>query len=215
MLESPPKMHQLLLFALVAALTVGTAHAQEIPGRVQVKAYVGEGYVRGSEGTYGKGAEQGGSIEFRPFSRIGFMLDVNRLNHSGSIVNPGGANEWWDIIGTAVHSSGSLVYHFSGVRFEPYVFGGAGAVRVSRTIYIKSDFIISNPSRLCLSGCEPRPIPTRFDQRTFKGTNAAAQIGGGIRVPLVWRLSFQPEFRFVQSSDIRLAHAVFALAYTH
>jgi hypothetical protein len=132
----------------------------------------------------------------------------------GSIVNPGGANEWWDISGTAVHTSGSLVYHFLRVPLEPYLFGGAGALRVSRTTRIKSDFRISNQPN-CLVGCGPVPIPTRFDQITFNGTNTAAHIGGGIRIPLWWKFSFQPEFRFVQSSDIRLAHAVFALAYTH
>src|SRR5262245_13671603 len=176
-------MHRHLIFVLVVGLTLATAQAQELPSLFQVKAYVGEGHVRGSEGTYGKGAEQGGSIEIRPCSRIGFMLDVNRLNHSGSIVNPGGANEWWDISGTAVHTSGSLVDHFPGVVLEPYVVGGAGAVRVSRTTRIKSDFMVVN-NQFCLAGCRPTPIPTRFDERRTTGTNVAGHVGGGVRIPL-------------------------------
>jgi hypothetical protein len=57
--------------------------------------------VGAKEGSYGKGTEAGGSVEIRPFDRLGFMAEINRLNHSGSISNVNGTPDYWDISGTA------------------------------------------------------------------------------------------------------------------
>jgi hypothetical protein len=88
--------------------------AQESPRRNEFAAYVGEGHMGGKEGTYGKGAEEGVSIEIRLYRRIGFMAEINRLNHSGSISNVNGTGDHWDISGTAVQTSGSV----QPTRFE-------------------------------------------------------------------------------------------------
>jgi hypothetical protein len=76
-----------------------------------IAVYVGEGHAGGKEGTYGKGMELGTSIEFQPLSRIGFMFDLNRLEHSGSISDVNGTPDW-DIEGTELQASGKYCLPF-------------------------------------------------------------------------------------------------------
>jgi len=196
---------------ILAAWPALPALAQERP-RGEIAVYLGEGHMGGKEGTYGKGAELGASVEIQPLSRIGLMVDVNQLNHSGSIAGANGTPDHWDIEGTAIYTSGSLVYHFLDTRFQPYVFGGAGALRTSREIRITGDFKeFAGP--LCLLGCSPNIQPTRFEQVKVKETNPALHAGAGIRVPLGWSFSFRPEVRLVWAGNVHLAHAVFGLSY--
>ena len=186
--------------------------AQDKSGRGEFAVYVGEGHAGGKEGTYGKGMELGTSIEFQPLSRIGFMFDLNRLEHSGSISDVNGTPDHWDIEGTELQASGSIVYHFSDAPLEPYVLGGAGVLRSSRTVRITGDFkVFAGPA--CLVGCMPNIQPTRFEQISVEETKPAFHAGAGIRVPLVWRLSFRPEFRVVRAGNLHLVHAVFGLSY--
>ena len=197
---------------LLAAWVALPSWAQETSRGNEFAVYLGAGHVGGKEGTYGKGTEDGLSIEIRRFSSIGFMADVNRLTHSGSISNVNGTGDHWDIAGTVVHGSGSIVYHFREAPFEPYVFGGAGALRSSREIRITGDFrVFAGP--VCFAGCNPNIQPTRFEQVTVKETKPAFHAGAGIRVPLAWRLSFRPEIRLLQAGDVRLVQGVFALSY--
>ncbi len=199
------------VFFLAAGVALPSL-AQETPRQGEFAVYLAEGHMGGKGGTYGKGAEQGASIEIRPFSRIGLMADVNRLNHSGSISNANGTADHWDIAGTAVHASGSLVYHFPNTLLEPYVFGGAGALRSSRVTRITGDFKVF-AGTFCFAGCSPNIRPTRFDEVTVKETKPAFHAGAGIRVPLAWGFSFRPEVRLVQAGNVHLAHAVFAMSY--
>jgi hypothetical protein len=186
--------------------------AQENRARGEIAVYAGEGHMAGKEGTYGKGAEKGGSFEIRPFARIGFMFDLNRLEHSGSISNVNGTSDHWDINGKETHTSGSVVYHFAGIPLEPYVFGGAGTLRSSRTTKITGDFkVFAGPG--CFIGCSPNVQPTRTEYTTIKETRTAVNAGAGIRVPIAWRLSFRPEVRVVRAGNASLVHAVFALSY--
>jgi hypothetical protein len=185
-----------------------TLFAQEKPNRGEIAIYLGVGHVAANEGTYGKGAEQGASIEFRPFQHVGFMADLNRLNHSGSISNVNGTLDYWDISGTAVQTSGSAVYHFD-VPLEPYVFGGAGALRSSRDIRIKN-FIVF-PGNQFSSGQNIGSVTV--GEMTVKKTDPEVHAGVGVRIPLGWRLSFHPQVRFVRGSATNLIHADFGLAY--
>ena len=140
------------------------------------------------------------------------MIDVNRLNHSGSIDSVNGTPDRWAIQGTALYSSGSLVYHFVDFRLEPYLFGGAGGLRTARTIKITGDFKEFHPG-FCLVGCSPNIQPTRFEEVKVKELNLGFHVGGGIRIPLLWRLSLRPELRFVHAEDVDLVHAVFGLSF--
>ena len=59
-----------LLMGIFAVTSLGTwlaipALAQETP-RGEFVVYVAEGHMGGQEGTYGKGAEQGASVEISP-----------------------------------------------------------------------------------------------------------------------------------------------------
>ena len=199
-----------MFFSLTAWIPLPSA-AQEAPHRNEFAAYVGEGHMGGKEGTYGKGAEEGVSVEFRRSPRLGFMADINRLNHSGTISNVNGSGDHWEISGTAVQTSGSLVYHFYNAPLQPYVFGGAGALRSSRAVSITGDF------QVYVGACFPKVClniqPTRFENRTVKETTAAFHAGAGVRVPIAWGFSFRPEVRLVHAGDVHLAHAVFSFSY--
>jgi hypothetical protein len=124
------------------------------------------------------------------------MFDANRLAHSGSISNVNGTPDDWDVEGREIRTSGSLVYHFVDTQLEPYVFGGVGALRSSRTVRVPGDFqVLAGP--VCLLGCSPNIQPTRFEQIRVVETKPVFHGGAGLRVPLAWRLSFRPEVRLV------------------
>jgi hypothetical protein len=187
------------------------ALAQETSGRNEFAVYLGAGHVEGREGTYGKGLEHTVSLELRPFSRMGVMFAVNRLVHSGSISNPNGTPDHWDIEGTEIRTSGSLVYHFENAEFKPYVFGGVGALRSSRTVRVTGDFRVFGGG-FCLVGCTPTILPTRREEIRVVETKPALLGGAGIRVPLAWRLSFRPEVQLVKTGSLYLVNADLGLS---
>ena len=161
------------------------------------------------EGSYGKGAEVGGSVEFRPFDRVGFMADINRLHHTGSISNVNGTSDYWDISGTAVQASGSAVFHFN-VPLQPYVLGGAGALRSSRDINIKN--FVQFPVLCCL-GSGQNIGSVGVGQFQIKQTDAEVHAGAGIRIPIAFGVAFRPEVRIVRAGNLHLVHGIFALSY--
>jgi len=205
--DTLPTMRVLSIILCIAASGLPVL-AQEKPTAGEVMVYLGGGHVGGQEGTYGKGVEQGASLEVRPFKNIGFMADVHRLNHSGSISNVNGSGNLWDISGTAVQVSGSAVYHFE-IPLEPYVFAGAGGLRNSRDINVKTFFVL--PSNILSN--QPNIGSATIDTITVKKTDPEVHVGAGIRIPIAWHFSFRPEIRFVRTANLSLVHGVFGLAY--
>jgi Outer membrane protein beta-barrel domain len=200
---------RLFITILVIASTTLTVSAQEKSRRGEIAIYGGAGHISAKEGTYGKGAGAGASVEFRPFERVGFMADINRLHHTGSISNVNGTSDYWDISGTAVQGSGSAVFHFH-VPLQPYVLGGAGALRSSRDINIKNFVQLPVP---CCFGSGQNIGSIGVGQLQIKQTDAEVHAGAGIRIPIAFGVAFRPEVRFVRAGDLHLVHAIFAAPY--
>jgi hypothetical protein len=200
---------RLFITILVIASTIPTVSAQEKSARGEIAIYGGAGHVGAKEGSYGKGADAGAWLEIRPFDSIGFMADVNRLHHTGSISNVNGTSDYWDISGTAVQASGSMVYHFN-VPLQPYVLGGAGVLRSSRDINIKN--FVQLPTLCCLSS-GPNIGSVGVGQFQTRQTDPEAHAGAGIRIPIAFGIAFRPEVRFVRAGDVHLVHAIFAASY--
>jgi len=200
---------RLFITILLIASTKLTVSAQDKSVRGEIAIYGGAGHVGAKEGSYGKGAELGASLEVRPFERIGFMADLNRLHHTGSISNVNGTSDYWDMSGTAVQASGSVIYHFS-VPLQPYVLGGAGALRSSRDVNIKN--FVQLPVACCL-GSGQNIGSIGVGQFQTRQTDPEFHAGAGIRIPIAFGIAFRPELRFVRAGDLHLVHAIFAGSY--
>ena len=110
--------------------------------------------------------------------------------------------------GTTTRFSGSAVFHFN-VPLQPYVLGGAGALRSSRDINIKN--FVQFPVLCCL-GSGQNIGSVGVGQFQIKQTDAEVHAGAGIRIPIAFGVAFRPEVRIVRAGNLHLVHGIFALS---
>jgi opacity protein-like surface antigen len=202
-----------ILAALVFTFLLSAAGSAQDPKRLELTGYGGATHAGTQLGSYGHGPVFGGTMELRPFSRIGFTADVQRSNHDGSFT----ATFPWvhvDVKGHALDTSGGVVYHFSRTHFEPFAEGGAGVMRTSR---LERDRLDEHTMVvLCFTpGCDPTPtFPASVGSWVKRDeTKASFHAGGGIYIPLTSSVFLRPEFRFVGAKDVHFFHALFGIAY--
>lgn len=81
--------------------------------------------------------------------------------------------------------SGSILYHFSRSKVQPYVFAGLGLLRGERTVIVQ---IGSGPDFL-----EEERYQDNWDK-------IGLEFGGGLKVALTPNLALRPEFRLLDTT---------------
>jgi len=154
------------------------------PWKYEIFGSAGWSDFGGDEGGLGGGPSFGAGVEVRPFRRLGFELEVNRVHYRRyleAVDLPEPLRAQFPELsapqllfeGTAVFVTGNVVYHVDvSPRIQLYVLGGAGIVRES--------------SRR--TEAFPNVPESTVDEFTF---NAAA----GVEVFVSRRLAIRPEFR--------------------
>lgn len=153
--------------------------AQEYNYKGEVFGSVGWGRLFGNQGSVGTNVNLGGGIGIRPFRKLGFEFEVNRMNQRA--LGQQRFNLETIVLhseGTATYFTGNLVYHFSTSRVQPYLLVGAGGVHYDGRIRVR-------PLNL-----GPELVVEEAD------TGFAFNFGGGAKIFLHRKLSLRPEFRF-------------------
>lgn len=161
-----PKIFTLIPPVLAGFLAVGSTLAQDFDRRGEVYGVIGYGGNADDEGGIGKGVAGGGSVGWRVTPRFGVEFDVNAYRH----VRDFGGNGRFS--GRGEYYTGNLLWHFSRGRIQPYVVGGAGALRHTLTT------TLSGPG---------------LGARTISGF--ALDLGFGVKGFISDRWSIRPEVR--------------------
>lgn len=208
-------LHRLgLLVFLLSSIHASEAFARQEEARdyrTELKARLGLGniLILGSN-EVDTGANIGGGIEVRAHPRLGIEFDATRMFNLAPTTVPCGLDvpctgAAVEGVRSASHFSGNVLYYFRpSARVEPYVLGGAGALR-SRSAK-------SITFRNLTSG--------RIVQQPDEVENALSLgFGGGIRAHIARRLSVRLEVRLYDSSlqsrqNLSLMQAALMLGYS-
>jgi hypothetical protein len=120
----------------------------------------------------------GGGVAFRPWSRFGIELEVNRSRGSSRKPQPG-------FVGVVMVATANVSYFFGGSRAQPFLSAGYGAL-----------WSTLNTNVQVIAG---KAVVTDFYQR--RGTAPAGNIAAGILIPVTGTISLRPEFRFFGSGN--------------
>ncbi|MCI0624269.1 MAG: porin family protein [Acidobacteria bacterium] len=157
---------KILLAALL--LMPGAAWAETFGTRYEVFGTVGGLKAYDDEGSIGTGTAASGGFGYRATPKLGFEIEVSRTPHLRDIA--GGTLRFE---GTGVFTTGSLLYHFSESRAQPYVLGGIGHLHYRREFHFL------------------------FIGTSDTANGFAYNFGGGVKIFLNRRFSARPEFRIL------------------
>jgi len=173
------RLKHFLLFLVVFPFAA-TCAAQTYEYQTEVFGSVGMSRLMDDDGKLADGANFGGGIGFRPFSRLGFEFEVNGMHYK--------KRPWYGGLGfverTPIYFTGNIVYHFSTERHQPYVLAGVGILRYDSTTVWQ--------------GVPGGPV------EIWEGTDIgpAFSFGVGFKAFLTKKLSLRPEFRLVECWEL-------------
>lgn len=149
----------------------GPVAAQRAASRGELFAGAGIARVGGDESSLGNGPHFFGGVGFRLSTRVAVEVNAMTARHERDIGGP--------LEGTATGVLGSVVYHFTDGRTQPFAMGSAGLLR-SETTHTYT-FL-------------GEPTTFRTDETHFAGGG-----GGGVKIFLTPRFSLRPEVRIIFS----------------
>ena len=177
-----PKGLLLILIHLLGFVAPAVGDAQPVQGRGPRPEFFGSvawGHQFVGFDAEGFGAPNiGAGVAFRPWSRLGVELEVNRSLGSSQERKPG-------LVGVAMVASANLRYFFGGPHVQPFLSAGYGAL-----------WSTLNTNVHVVAG---KAVIADFYGR--HDTAPAGNIGAGVVIPVVGRVSLRPEFRFYGSPN--------------
>ena len=160
--------------------------------RVEFSGNIAQGRFYNGDHLWSKGLDYGGGVGVRPFSgRLrGLGLELELAHLSQGELKSAGTSQKLD----SRLLMGNVLYHFrSGARTQPYVFGGAGHVRVDYSHRCVDCVFDEDPitGKLVSRGVS--------DWRTQAGKTGVT-LGAGLKIAVQRHLSVQPELLFVDTT---------------
>ena len=166
----------------------GHAEAQPRTVRPEVSASAAWGHLfRAEDRTFGDELNVGAAIGARA-ARVAVEFELNRMFGLAPEAAPCGlplcVGSARSGVTSALVASGNVRYHFGNSRHQPYITGGAGAMRthsIASILYSRNG------------------VGT-FEEREENDTGFAFNVGGGVHMPLTDSFSLRPEIRIYDSS---------------